>query len=388
MIGCTKLLCGTATVSDALRYDRVDSREIPADILQFTSSKSPVVVWNVTGKCNLKCRHCYLDSDAQGFGEELSTKEAKSFIDNLSEMHIPVLLFSGGEPLVREDILELGNHASKRELRCVLSTNGILIDEHMALEIKKAGFVYVGVSLDGLKKTHDRFRGEQGSWRKTWRGIENLIKVGLKTGVRFTVTRDNIDELPTLIDLCVEKNVQRFCVYHLVYSGRGLDLIDIDLSSRQRIELINLLIQKSIEHKDEIEILSVDNPADGVYLLNYVKENIPSRYNEVYRLLKRSGGCSASEKIAAVDSQGRVHPCQFWSYTTLGNVREKKFSEIWGNRLIIDPSEKNNKLKGKCGECEHKSLCRGCRIRAKVVYNDVWQEDPSCYLAENTVEGE
>ncbi|MFQ6089584.1 MAG: radical SAM protein, partial [Candidatus Methanofastidiosia archaeon] len=294
MIGCTKLLCGTATVSDAVKYQGISPQHIPAKMLQFSSSKSPLVVFNVTKKCNLKCKHCYIEARNKDFSGELTTEEAKTFIDDLASIKTPVLLFSGGEHLIRGDIYEIAEHAFKKGIMAILSTNGTLITKRIAQRIKDANFKYVGVSLDGLEEIHDKFRGVRGAFNLSLKGIKNSIDAGLKTGVRFTVTRENFRDLPKLVDLIVENDVLRFCMYHLVYSGRGKEIFDLDLSLSEKMELIQYIVNESIKLRDkEVEILTVDNHADGIYILEYVKKHQPKRFEEVKKLLKMHGGCSA-----------------------------------------------------------------------------------------------
>ncbi|HIE25795.1 TPA: radical SAM protein [Candidatus Poribacteria bacterium] len=390
MIGCTKLLCGTATVSDALKYGR-DTSQTPARMLQFSTSMRPLVVWNITNRCNLKCRHCYLSAEDRKYTGELTTEEAKEFITDLSEMKAPVLLFSGGEPLLRRDIFELGRFAVDLNLRVVLSTNGTLITPEVALKIKDAGFQYAGISLDGISKIHDDFRAMDGAFKASINGMRNCMEIGVKTGVRFTINKFNQDELPKIIDLVVKEGIPRFCMYHLVYSGRGFGLMSTDTSLKEKREIIEFLVAKTLElHKKgvEVELLTVDNHADGVYIYNYLKKTDPKRADEVMQLLRMHGGCSAGTKFANVDPLGDVHPCQFWQHDTLGNVKERKFSEIWNdehNEFLIQLRQKSDLIKGRCGRCSFKSVCGGCRIRAQAASNDLWAEDPACYLTDEEI---
>lgn len=391
MIGCTKLLCGRATVSEVIKYSCASSTEIPPHLLQFSTKNRPVVVWNMTIKCNLKCVHCYINAKSEASKEELTTEQAKDFIEDLGNMKVPVLLFSGGEPLLRDDFFELAEFARDVGLRTVISTNGTLISEDVARKLKDAGIKYVGVSLDGMPETHNKFRGVLQAFERAVEGIRNSLKVGLKAGVRFTVTRDNYKDLPKLLEYAAKEGIPRFCIYHLVYAGRGKNIVKRDLTKEERRKMMEFIINKTIElHKKgyEIEILTTDNHADGVFLYNYIVEKEPERAEEVITLLKMHGGCSAGVKVANVDYRGDVHPCQFWSHVTLGNVKERRFSEIWNdtnNEFLNMLRNKAKYLKGKCGRCNFKDVCGGCRIRAETVYGDVWQEDPACYLTEEEI---
>ncbi|MBU0600040.1 radical SAM protein [bacterium] len=390
MIGLTKLLCGTATVSDAIKFGR-DSSQLPPNMLQFSSGEHPLVVWNMTNRCNLHCKHCYINANDYEYKDELSTEEATRLIDDLVTIQSPVLLFSGGEPLLREDILELGTYASYKGLRPVISSNGTLITLEIAQKIKDAGFQYVGISLDGSRKTHDEFRGIQGAFDSAICGIKNCLEAGLRTGIRFTITKYNYLDLPLIIELLIKEKIPRFCMYHLVYAGRGRGLAKDDITLEQKRNVINFLINKTQELFNqgiEVEILTTDNHADGVYLYQLIKAKYPSRTEEVMQLLKMHGGCSAGKKFANIDSQGNVHACQFWGHKDLGNIRERKFSEIWrdrSNELICELRNIKSKIKGRCSKCNYLEVCGGCRIRAEVAYGDIWAEDPACYLTDEEI---
>ncbi len=390
MIGCTKLLCGTATVSDAIKMRGTDGK-VPARMLQFSGTNRPLVVWNVTNRCNLRCKHCYISAENRKYSDELSTAEAEEFITDLAEMRVPVLLLSGGEPLIRQDVFHLSRFGTDKGLRVILSTNGTMITPEVARSIKEAGMQYVGVSLDGLEETHDEFRCMPGALERALEGIRNCMELDIKTGVRFTVNRFNREDLPGVIDLLEKEGIPRFCMYHLVYSGRGKEMVEMDTAREEKLETIRFLVDKTIELYEkgiETELLTVDNHADGVYIYNYLTQKNPDRADEVMQLLKMHGGCSAGTKFSNVDPLGNVHPCQFWQHVNLGNVRERKFSEIWNdehNEFLVGMRQKDKMLKGRCGKCSYKTVCGGCRIRAEVVHGDIWAEDPACYLSDSEI---
>ena len=383
MIGCTKLLCGTATVSDVIKHS--GTGDIPPELLQFSDLNRPLVVWNTTRRCNLHCKHCYIEAEDHDYSNELSTAEAENMIEDLAQMKVPVLLFSGGEPLIRKDIFHLGAMAAERGLRPVISSNGTLIDESVARKIKQAGFQYVGISIDGAPATHDEFRNKAGAFEQAIKGIRACQSQGIKTGIRFTVNRYNQADLPRIFEIIEEEKIPRFCMYHLVYAGRGQEMIDMDTNWDEKRAILDMVSKKTLDlhqHGVEVEILTTDNHADGIYLYNSIKANDPNRADEVIHLLQMHGGCSAGTKFANVDAQGNVHPCQFWQDYSVGNVREQPFSQIWNSddELMVKLRVKEQHVKGKCGDCDYKTLCGGCRIRARAVYNDLWAEDPACYL--------
>ena len=391
MIGISKLYCGTVEPSDALRYGR-ESKKLPSHLLQFSKDKKPVVVWNVGQRCNLKCVHCYSQSKDIEYPNELNTKDAKAMLDGLAEYGAPVILFSGGEPLMRKDLMELITYARDKGLRAVISTNGTLITEEKAEELKKFGLSYVGISLDGLRETNDKFRGIEGAFDDALQGIRNCQKVGIKVGLRFTINKRNAKDIPGIFKLIEEENIPRVCFYHLVYSGRGSRLIEEDLSHEETRNVVDLIIDKTKEAHDRgknIEVLTVDNHADGPYVyLRLLKED-PKRAAEVLELLKWNEGNSSGKGLACVSWDGAVHADQFWRQYTFGNVRERKFSEIWedtSNPLMAKLKDKKHHVTGRCSKCKWLDICGGnFRARAEAYYGDMWEPDPACYLTDEEI---
>ena len=393
MIGFSKLLCGTATVAEALSGpDGGSPRESSADLLRFGVPRGPLVVWNVTAACNLRCLHCYGSAEAVPADEELSTNEGKALIDDLARLGTPVLLFSGGEPLLRPDLLELVGHARLRGIRPVISTNGTLLTRETAEQMNRAGVAYVGVSLDGAAENHDRLRQRSGAFQEALAGLTHAREAGLKTGLRMTVTRENLADVDAVLEVVEEERVPRFCLYHLVYAGRGRDLAARDLSPAERRGLVERLIVTALEwflRGVPCEILTTAGPADGVLVSRYVETHEPERADEVRRLLKLAGGCSAGRKFACVGPTGEVHPCQFWTHVSLGNVRERPFSAMWtdtDNPLLAKLRALPEHLAGsRCGACRYKDQCGGCRVRAEAVHGDPWDDDPACYLTDEEI---
>lgn len=391
MIGISKLYCGTVEPSDALRYGR-RSGDLPSHLLQFSEDKKPVVVWNVTRACNLKCIHCYARAVAHSEEKELTHEQGLALLDDLAEFGVPVVLFSGGEPLVRPDLVELARHAVNRGMRAVISTNGTLISRDKAKELKEIGLSYVGVSLDGLEDVNDRFRGKRGAFRDAIAGIRHCREVGLKVGLRFTINRMNMSEIPRIFDLLEQENIPRVCFYHLVYSGRGSKLIEQDLDHEETRKVVDLIIDRTKELHDRgvsVEVLTVDNHADGPYLyLRMLRENNP-RAKKVLDLLKMNEGNSSGRGIGCVSWDGSVHADQFWRHYSFGNVLERPFSEIWtdlSDPLMARLKDKKKYVKGRCAECRWLDICAGnFRVRPEAVSGDVWAEDPACYLTDEEI---
>lgn len=391
MIGVTKLLCGKVTPSDALRYGRRSDRS-PSHLLQFTQDKKPIVVWNSTKACNLRCIHCYYTANAQADPDELTTDEARAMIDDLAAFGVPVLLFSGGEPFLREDLYELGAYAVQRGLRTVISTNGTLIDREAADRVQQAGFSYVGISLDGIGATNDRFRGMTGAFDAALNGIEACTRAGVKTGLRLTLNRHNFQDLDAIFDLIEGEDIRRACFYHLVYAGRGARIQSDDLSLEETRAAVDLIFDRTEDFARrgvDTEILTVDNHTDGPYLLRRVQEQQPERAGEVLQLLQWNGGNSTGIGIGAVDHLGNVHADQFWQHYSFGNVRERPFGQIWTDTrdpLMAGLKDRKPLLKGRCARCQYLDICNGnFRVRAEAVYDDVWAPDPACYLTDEEI---
>ena len=391
MIGISKLYMGSVEVSDPLRYGR-KSANLPSHLLQFSEDKKPVVVWNVTSRCNLACTHCYAATGGAS-GAELDTAEALALIDDLAAFGCPVLLFSGGEPFTRPDILDLARHAATKGLRVVFSTNGTLIDASLAAEIKAIGVSYAGISIDGAEATHDRFRVCPGAFQRTLAGVRTCRDTGIKVGLRVTMTRDNIADIPFIFDMMEAERIPRICLYHLVYCGRGADLTAHDLDAAQRRATLDLIIERTADlHKRgfPVEVLTVDNHCDGPYLyLRMLREGNP-RAEEVMTLLRMNGGNSTGHGIGCISWDGTVYPDQFWRNQPVGNVRERPFSEIWGaptpGSLLALLREKKQHITGRCATCRFLDVCGGnFRARAEAASGNIWGVDPACYLTDEEI---
>ena len=391
MIGISKLYLGTVEPSDALRYGR-HSAQLPSHLLQFSQDKKPVVVWNMTRQCNLKCRHCYAQAQIKKTSNELTTQEGKALIDDLSRFGAPVILFSGGEPIMRPDLPELAEYAVARGLRAVISTNGTLITRELARVLKKIGLSYVGISLDGMEQVNDRFRGVSGAFAQALKGIRNCREAGIKVGLRFTINRMNSDQVEPIFDLLEKEGIPRVCFYHLVYAGRGSELIEEDLDHDQTRRLVDLIIDRTKALSDagrEKEVLTVDNHADGPYIyLRLLKEGSP-RASEVLELLKMNEGNSSGRGIGCVSWDGQVHADQFWRHYSFGNIRQRPFSAIWqdtSNPLMAQLKEKKNHVKGRCAACCWLDICAGnFRVRSEAKTGDLWAPDPACYLTDEEI---
>ena len=386
MISVTKLLFAENYFGDTLRYTK-DAHKMRHGAAQ---GLGPVVVWNSTRTCNLKCRHCYMNSDARKYRDELSTDEAKKFIDDLAEFKVPVLLFSGGEPLIREDFFELAAYAAEKNVRPTLSTNGTLITREVAQRIKSIGVGYVGISLDGLQAVNDKFRGVEGAFKLAMRGIENCVAVGQRVGLRFTINRHNFEELDKIFDFIEAERINRVCFYHLVYSGRGSQMLDEDVTPAESRQAMDTIIRRTKDFAArglDKEILTVDNHCDGVYMyLKALADGDDSTAAQIRKFIGMNGGNRSGIAFGEVDPLGYVHPDQFTQHHTFGNVRERKFGDIWtdtSNPILAGLKNRKPLLTGRCARCKFLDSCNGnFRTRAEAVTGDFWASDPSCYLTD------
>jgi radical SAM protein with 4Fe4S-binding SPASM domain len=372
MINLTRLYLGLEQPADGLRYGAGKHRPFAS-----ARQRRPVVVWNITRRCNLHCLHCYSDSTCQFYDGELDMAEAKSVVDDLAAFGIPALLLSGGEPLMYPEFFNLARYITERGIPFTLSTKGCR---------------YVGISLDGIGAAHDTFRGRPGAFDRAVGAFRHCRQVGQKAGLRLTLSRHTIDELDNVLDFIEEENIERVCFYHLVFSGRGsnLQLVEPD-RVRGALDTILERLRRWHERGIHREVLTVDQPADGAYLYLRMVEEDQTRAQAARQLMEWNGGGANSSGvgIANIDSQGNVHPDQFWQTATIDNVRNRPFSAIWSdstNPLLNGLRNRREHLRGRCAQCRFLNLCGGgFRVRAQQVHRDPWAPDPGCYLTDEEV---
>jgi radical SAM protein with 4Fe4S-binding SPASM domain len=406
MIGISRLYCGAAGPCDGLRYGGAGGQS-PGHRSQRPADRKPVVVWNCTAACNLNCAHCYSASrlqiathrgleapSADARGNELTTDQGYALLEDLAAFGVPVVLLSGGEPLLRPDIFRLAARAVGLGMRAALSTNGTLIDQAVAFRLREAGVGYVGVSLDGTAAIHDAFRGAAGAFEAALAGVRRCRQAGVKVGLRFTITRRNAAEIPAVFDLADDEDIPRLCFYHLVYAGRGAALMRDDLDRAAARSVVDRIIDRTAELHAQgrrTEVLTVDNHADGPYLyLRMLREGSP-RAAEVWRLLATNRGSASGVGIGCVGWDGSVHPDQFWRHVSLGNVTDRPFGRIWtdlSNPLLARLKDKARYVTGRCAACRFLGVCGGnCRVRAEAATGDAWASDPACYLTDEEIAG-
>ncbi|MGA7983049.1 MAG: heme d1 biosynthesis radical SAM protein NirJ [Chromatiaceae bacterium] len=356
------------------------------------SMSSPVVIWNLVRRCNLTCKHCYATSADRDFPGELSTEQVFAVMDDLRAYGVSALILSGGEPLMRPDLFEIADRAKTLGFYVGLSTNGTLIGPDNLPSIIAAGFDYVGISLDGLRATHDRFRRREGAFDAALGGLRQCRDAGLKVGLRFTLTQDNAAELPDLLRLMSDEDIDRFYLSHLNYAGRGYRNRREDAHHRMTRNTMDLLFDLCWDDclaGRQREFVTGNNDADGAYLLLWAQRNLPRQLSRLRTLLERWGGNASGVNIANIDNEGYVHPDTMWWDYRLGNVKERPFSAIWEDRsdpLMAGLKERRRPVQGRCADCRYLGICAGnSRTRSWRLTGNPWAEDPGCYLTDEEI---
>ncbi len=348
----------------------------------------PVVIWNLTRRCNLKCRHCYTTSADVHFPGELSHEQAMGVLDDLKAFGIPALILSGGEPLSRFDFWELAERAKALNFRHLsLSTNGTKLGGENAARVADLGFDYVGISLDGIGAVNDWFRGVEGAFDEALAGVRACKVRGVKVGLRYTITRDNAHNLPAMLDLCESEGVDKFYLSHLVYAGRGDKHRGEDTAHDHTRRAMDAVIERAwdaVSTGRPLEIVTGNNDADAVWFLRWAERHFHAgRVAAMREHLLAWGGNSSGLGVANIDPQGKVHPDTYWSDYTVGSVKQVPFSALWtgDDPMLATLRTRPRPLKGRCGACAFKDVCGGnTRIRALQLTGDPWAEDPACYL--------
>ncbi|PZX33856.1 nitrite reductase heme d1 biosynthesis protein [Cupriavidus phytorum] len=349
----------------------------------------PVVIWNLIRRCNLNCRHCYATSADTDFKGELDTAEALNVLGQLRAARVPALILSGGEPLLRPDLYEIAGHARALGFHLSLSSNGTLLDAGHAARLAAAGFDYVGVSLDGLPATHDRFRRSDGAFAQALAGLRTARAAGLRVGVRMTLTEANAAQLPELVALAEREGIDKFYLSHFNYAGRARSHRTDDARhacTRAALDWLFDHVWQRARQGHAGDFVTGNNDADGVYLLYWIASRFPHRVADMRQRLERWGGNATGVGVANIDNLGNVHPDTMWWHVTLGNVRQRPFGEIWADRadpLMAGLASTPRPLQGRCADCAHRAICNGnTRVRAFALTGNAWAEDPGCYLSD------
>jgi len=364
----------------------------PTPVRRPKGPPKPVVIWNLTRRCNLKCKHCYTVSADVDFPGELTPAQARDTLEDIGRYGVPAIILSGGEPLLRADLFDLAKRARQLTRVLALSTNGTGVIGAKADRVAEIGFDYVGISIDGIGATNDAFRGVIGAFDQAVAGVRSCKRRGIKVGLRFTITEDNAHQLPDLLKLCGDEGVDKFYLSHLVYAGRGNKNRGDDADHARTRAAMDILIDRaaaSYEGAPPLEIVTGNNDADAVYFLNWAAGRIEvDRVAHLRDHLESWGGNASGVGVANIDTQGDVHPDTYWSEYTIGSVKETPFSELWTGTdpMLAELRRRPRPLKGRCGLCAHRAVCGGnTRIRALQLTGDPWAEDPACYLNDGEI---
>jgi len=365
----------------------------PASLQLGSGLSGPVVIWNLIRRCNLACKHCYSISADHDFPGELTIAQIHAVMDDLKAFGVPVLILSGGEPLLHPYIFDISRRAKRMGFYVGLSTNGTLINEDNIREIADIEYDYVGISIDGMKETHDKFRRKAGAFDASMKAIHLCRDNSIKVGLRFTMTLDNHNELPDILDLMDSEDINKFYLSHLNYAGRGNRNRKDDVShliTRKSLDILFWKCWQDINEGRNREYVSGNNDADGVYFLYWVRKYFPKREEYIRKRLEQWGGNSSGVNIANIDNLGNVHPDTFWWHYNLGNVKQRPFSEIWmdtGDPIMAGLKHRPRTIGGRCGQCRFFNICGGnTRIRALQMIGDPWAEDPACYLTDSEID--
>ncbi|SFT38595.1 heme d1 biosynthesis radical SAM protein NirJ [Sedimentitalea nanhaiensis] len=360
----------------------------PVKIRRGSGGVKPVVIWNLTRRCNLRCRHCYTVSADVHFPGELTHEQAMANVQDMADFGIHALILSGGEPLDRFDFFDIARAARPHTRMLALSTNGTKIHGENADKVEQIGFDYVGISIDGIGATNDWFRGVDGAFDDAVRGVRECKRRGIKVGLRFTLTRDNAEQLPDLLKLCDDEGVDKFYLSHLVYAGRGDKNRGEDAVHDHTRAALDLLIERAWRNASDghpLDIVTGNNDADAVYMMRWARDRFDeARLSNLRDHLQAWGGNSSGLGVANIDPQGNVHPDTYWSDYTVGSIKHTPFSRLWTGTdpMLAQLRRRPRPLKGRCGACAHQSICGGnTRIRALQLTGDPWAEDPACYLS-------
>ncbi len=380
MINFSRLLKVKETARDVKKHHNKRADEVPKHLIRYANVKAPMVIWNITRKCNFSCDMCHLGSALEAESDELTTQEALEFIDHMALIKVPMISVYGGEPLTRDDFFTLADYAHNKGLRIILSSNAALITEQTAREIGESGISYVGIDMDGFSQISGHMDVIAGLERAK-PAMEFLRDAGVGCGVRITIGSFNLAQMPSIIEAIENTGLKRFAVCQHIEGNDWKAVKD------ERREIIDSLIDYAMKNP-EMEVVTEQLYDDGVYLLQRVAENDPELASEMEKLLARQGGCPAGDRIVNVDYRGNVHLCPYWQGRTIGHIREQKLSDICfdeENEILAKMSEKTRYLKGRCGRCSYKHLCRGCGARAEEMCGDPFGADPACYLTEEEI---
>ncbi len=343
-----------------------------------------LIAWEITGRCNLNCAHCRASASSKADPNELTLGEIKRGIDDIAGFYKPILIITGGEPLVRKDVYDITEHATKKGLRVVLGTNGTMLTPAVVAKLKKAGIQRVSVSIDcAYAEEHDSFRGSSGAYERTMRGIEACKQGGLEFQINTTVTKRNLGELEKIFQRAVNLGAAAHHIFLLVPTGRGKSIEDEEIPPAEYENVLNWMYEK----QKEMDSLSASHgrmfmkATCAPHFIRVIQQRSKEDGSDItlgrHGLDALTSGCMAGTGFCFVSRYGEVNTCGYMPVKA-GNIREQPFKEIWENSKLFNDLRDRDNLKGKCGACEYRMLCGGCRARAYARTGDYLAEEPYC----------
>lgn len=335
-----------------------------------------MVAWEVTRSCNLACVHCRASSLHGPYDGELTTREGKRLLDGIAAFAKPVIILTGGEPLLRKDIFELAAYGDRKGLRMVLATNGIMVTPSVARKMIASGIRRVSVSIDGVNAaSHDGFRGVPGAFDGALRGIETLKAAGMEFQINTTVTTRNLHQVKGILDLTVKLGAAAHHLFLLVPTGRGRRMADQEVSPADYEKTLRWFYQAA--QRSAIQLKATCAPHYFRIYHQHKKRTTRKELDDAGPLHAMTRGCMGGSSFCFISHRGQVQPCGYLELDC-GQIRERKFREIWETSPIFGDLRDLNRYKGKCGRCEFIRVCGGCRARAYEIRGDYLAEEPFC----------
>ena len=348
-----------------------------------------LVAWELTRRCNLFCAHCRVPTNDSGHSGELSTEECIRLVDEILKVGNPIIILTGGEPIIRSDIVPIARYATSKGLKVVIGSNGTLINREIAITLRDVSVSRIAVSLDfPVAKLQDEFRGMKGAFEAAITGIANVREAGIQVQINSTITKLNVALLDELISLAQEVGGVAFHPFMLVPTGRGKGLASLELSSDEYEQTLNWIYDKQMELGDKLFF----KPTDAPHYLRVVRqrqrqhttvpdENELTTYSNRMNVISR--GCLAGIGFCFISCEGKVQGCGYLDVEA-GDIGKEPFSHIWTDSLLFRSLRDLSNIKGKCGRCEYKRLCGGCRARAYETTGDYLEAEPYCIYQPNS----
>lgn len=335
-----------------------------------------LVAWETTRRCNLSCKHCRAVAEDHPYENELDTAASFKLLEQIREVGTPIVILTGGEPLLRTDIFDIAAHGTKLGLRMVMAPNGTLITQESAKKMKASGIKRISVSLDGATaETHDAFRGLEHAFENALRGIDIAKKVGIEFQINTTITKTNLDEIPRILNLAENLGAVAHHIFLLVPTGRGKYIVDKEINAKEYEETLNWFYDQ--REKTSLQLKATCAPHYYRILRQRARKDGKTVNFESHGLDAVTRGCLAGTGFCFVSHVGRVQTCGFLD-VKCGDITKQTFKDVWENSEVFNTLRNFSNLENKCGICEYKRVCGGCRARAYEATGNYLEEEPLC----------